>query len=187
MTNAATIAALAVLTGAAIGTSSAASASSEQVLYAFGQAKGDAQLPHADLINVGGTFYGTSYHGGTGARSGNCGTVFAVNPATGAETVVYSFKGGSDGAYPQASLIDVGGTLYGTTNNGGTTTCSSGCGTVFSVAPSTGAKTVLYEFKGYPCDGAYPFAGLLNLAGTLYGTTNNGGAHGYGTVFTVTP
>ena len=46
-------------------------------------------------------------------------TELGVTPA-GAERVVYSFKGGSDGADPSAgaNLINVGGTLYGTAGGG---------------------------------------------------------------------
>jgi uncharacterized repeat protein (TIGR03803 family) len=44
--------------------------------------------------------------------------------------VLFSFDG-SDGAEPAASLIDVNGTLYGTTQDGGTHTG----GTVFALSP----------------------------------------------------
>jgi hypothetical protein len=42
--------------------------------------------------------------------------------------------GGQDGAGPQSGLIDVKGTLYGTTYAGGGNGCSGeGCGTVYSI------------------------------------------------------
>ena len=93
------------------------------------------------------------------------------------------------GKYPQAPLIDVGGTLYGTTNNGGTfrdpKTCYFGCGTVFSITTS-GVVKVLHSFGGAE-DGKYPAqAGLVDVGGTLYGTTSAGGAFGDGTVFSIT-
>jgi len=47
------------------------------------------------------------------------------------ENIVYSFAGGSDGATPTAGLINVSGTLYGTTGDGGG---SNNYGTVFSIA-----------------------------------------------------
>ena len=63
-----------------------------------------------------------------------------------AETVLHSFEVGSgDGKNPRAGLIDVMGTLYGTTVNGGGASCY--CGTVFKVTLS-GAETVLYSFAG---------------------------------------
>jgi hypothetical protein len=53
------------------------------------------------------------------------------------ETVLYSFKGGNDGASPQAGLIaDANGALYGTTVEGGAAGCfGEGCGTVFKLVP----------------------------------------------------
>jgi uncharacterized repeat protein (TIGR03803 family) len=87
--------------------------------------------------------------------------------------VLYTFTGGSDGAAPMAELmLDAKGNLYGTTSQGG----ASGYGTVFKLDTS-GKETVLHRFTGYPTDGAYPTAGLIQDAeGNLYGTTANGGA-----------
>jgi hypothetical protein len=53
---------------------------------------------------------------------------------------LHNFAGGSDGALPFSALIDVNGTLYGTTSEGGSTLgCkrygSSGCGAVFTLIP----------------------------------------------------
>jgi hypothetical protein len=61
--------------------------------------------------------------------------VFGVS-TSGAEQVLHSF-GGSDGADPEADLIDVNGTLYGTTYYGGYEKgCGGkGCGTVFALTP----------------------------------------------------
>jgi uncharacterized repeat protein (TIGR03803 family) len=95
---------------------------------------------------------------------------------------LYSFKGGSDGGWPLGTLLEVNGALYGTTDIGGH--CSD-CGTIFKVTPS-GTETVLHRFTG-GSDGYGPFAGLINLNGVLYGTTEGGGASGNGTVFTITP
>jgi uncharacterized repeat protein (TIGR03803 family) len=116
-----------------------------------------------------------------------CGTVFRLTPpAEGqtawTETVIYRFKGGSDGANPTASLIaDGSGTLYGTTFLGGSSNCSGfGCGTVFKLSPPTEAEaswieTVLYSFKAGN-DGAGPSASLIaDYTGGLYGTTSGGG------------
>src|SRR5271157_1755074 len=97
------------------------------------------------------------------------------------ETVLYSFKGGTDGAIPFAGLVqDAQGNLYGTTTQGGT----SNMGTVFMV-DTTGKETVLYSFTGTGGDGENPYGGLVRDAqGNLYGTTVNGGASNpKGTVF----
>jgi len=159
----------------------------EKVLYSF-SGEPDGDYPIAPLINVKGTLYGTTHGGGA---SGD-GTVFSISTA-GAETVLYSFAGGSaDGAGPAVPLLDVNGTLYGTTDNGGGDGCSlnNGCGTVYSVSTS-GAEQVLHLFTG-GSDGAVPHAALVNVDGMLYGTTAEGGKlgchrEGCGTVFAITP
>jgi uncharacterized repeat protein (TIGR03803 family) len=155
----------------------------ESVLHSFETASGDGKNPRAGIIDGTGTLYGTTVHGG--GASCYCGTVFKLT-LSGAETVLYSFTGKPDGFGPDAGLLDVDGTLYGTTINGG----ANGDGTVFAIAPS-GTETVLHSFAGKP-DGAHPYAGLVNVNGTLYGTTTSGGANcgstgGCGTVFTITP
>ncbi|HEX3458932.1 MAG TPA: choice-of-anchor tandem repeat GloVer-containing protein [Candidatus Baltobacteraceae bacterium] len=208
----------------------------EKVLHAFGGTSCDGSVPYAGLLNVKGTLYGTTYYGG----AHTIGIVYSITPS-GTETVLYSFcgfncydglepeaglinvegtlygttsgggaigygtvykitRGGkesvlhsfgyADGAYPYASLIDVKGTLYGTTLSGPSYTCRNymyleGCGTVFSITPS-GTETVLHSFTGGSEDGAYPYGGLLSVNGTLYGTTEVGGAYGYGTIFKIT-
>jgi uncharacterized repeat protein (TIGR03803 family) len=86
-----------------------------------------------------------------------------------------------DGTRPAADLIDVNGTLYGTTMSGG----SNNAGTAFSITAS-GQETVLHSFGG-PGDGVYPVAALLSVNGTFYGTTEYGGASGGGTVFSMAP
>ena len=90
-----------------------------------------------------------------------------------------------DGAIPAATLINVNGTLYGTTHAGGNSGCGlhAGCGTVYSIS-TTGAENMLYRFTG-GADGATPAASLLELSGTLYGTTSAGSAHRKGTVFSI--
>ena len=81
------------------------------------------------------------------------------------ESVLHSFHTGGDGLYPEAGLVDVKGTLYGTTEVGGT----HDDGAVFSLDPTTGAETVVYSFAGEP-DGYLPFARLIDVNGKLYGT-----------------
>jgi uncharacterized repeat protein (TIGR03803 family) len=96
--------------------------------------------------------------------------------ASTSDPIIYAFTGEPDGSTPYAGLIDVGGTLYGTTSSGGT----ANLGTVFAVTPG-GSESVLHSFMG-GADGASPIAGLIDVKGTLYGTTSSGG----GTVFSVT-
>jgi uncharacterized repeat protein (TIGR03803 family) len=161
----------------------------ETVLHSFAGGLGDGSGPSGRLISVNGTLYGTTFLGGA---NGKHGTVFAITPS-GKENVVYSFAGGQgDGANPSAGLLNVNGTLYGTTENGGLNCTNSGydygCGTVFKLTPSQGHYTerVLHRFKGDPSDGQNPLADLINVNGTLYGTTDSGGKKGGGTVFAIT-
>jgi uncharacterized repeat protein (TIGR03803 family) len=164
----------------------------EKVVHSFcSQTQGsyclDGSQPRAGLIDVNGTLYGTTEFGGdAGCDGSGCGTVFSLDPRTGTETVLYSFGGGADGATPFVGVIDVNGTLYGTTYNGGGTGCGdSGCGTVFSLDLSTGTEAVLHSFGGM--DGAQPFASLIEVNGILYGTTRAGGFYNAGAVFSIDP
>jgi uncharacterized repeat protein (TIGR03803 family) len=92
-------------------------------------------------------------------------------------SVLYSFTGSPDGAYPFAGLVrDAKGNLYGTTSGGG----ASSYGTVFKLN-SKNKETVLLSFTG----GGYPYDALLDVNGQLYGTTYSGGASDFGTVFKV--
>jgi uncharacterized repeat protein (TIGR03803 family) len=147
----------------------------ERIIHSFANMP-DGQNPLAGLLNRNGTLYGTTQVGGSIGR----GTVFSVN-ATGAEHVLYSF-GGRDGETPDANLIDVRGTLYGTTAGGG----RHMDGTVFSMKTTGSNERVLYSFGENGSDGIAPVAGVITVNGALYGTTSEGGAAGYGTVFRVT-
>jgi uncharacterized repeat protein (TIGR03803 family) len=145
----------------------------ETVLHAFNRKNG--REPFAGLINdAAGNLYGTTHKGGANGY----GTVFKFAP-DGTYKVLHAFAGGSDGAHPRAALTqDTAGNLYGTTNSGG----SRKKGTIFRLAPD-GTETVLYSFTGRSASN-YPAASLIkDAAGNLYGTTPNGGANGYGTVF----
>lgn len=167
---------------------------SEAVLYEFGNHR-NGQSPVGSLVDMNGILYGTTTLGGKGeimCNDAGCGTVFSLHPRTGGEKVLYSFcsqQNCTDGARPQAGLIPLNNVLYGTTYAGGGTGCSSidgkGCGTVFALDPATGTEMVLYSFCSQQscADGANPSASLIALNGNLYGTTQNGGAYGFGTVF----
>ncbi len=168
--------------------------SQETVLHSFGNGT-DGNSPTTALIQDGaGNLYGTTVGGGTHGY----GTVFELTPRGGGgwtETVLHSFnQNGSDGAYPYAGLaFDAAGNLYGTTSNGGIHACDGivfNCGTVFELSPRQGGgwtETILHSFNS-PGDGYYPYAGLtFDSHGNLYGTTSQGGIHGFGTVFELTP
>ena len=151
----------------------------EKVLYSFKYGV-DGFEPESGLINVNGTLYGTTSYGGTGCGEGGCGTVYRMS-TTGSKTIIYHFKGGTAGAYlPEGTLLNVNGTLYGTTYLGGSTGCyyHNGCGTVFSISTS-GKENWLYSFAG-GSNGSYPVGRLIDVDGTLYGTTTIGGGSSNG-------
>jgi len=106
-------------------------------------------------------------------------------------TILHSFAG-PDGEFPYAGVtMDQAGNLYGTTFEGGNTggECGSdGCGTVFELKPEGSGWILnpLYSFSGP--DGANPGARvIIGPDGSLYGTTTDGGAANYGTVFRLRP
>lgn len=121
-----------------------------------------------------------------------CCSLYALPARAADETVLYAFHGGVDGAYPAAGLTFMGGMLYGTTSNGGTSSLShgegcdyigTGCGVVFS-ASLAGTETVLHSFQGSVAGGAtdghaaLPLSGLTRVGNMLYGTTYWGGSLG---------
>jgi uncharacterized repeat protein (TIGR03803 family) len=167
----------------------------KSVLHSF--TGGDGAVPVSGVIfDKSGALYGTTFSGGAGDN----GTVFKLTPPASSggiwsENVLYSFKGDSDGSTPfYGELVFHTGALYGTTIYGGgaATNCGrpdEGCGTVFKLAPPTSSgagawsERLLHSFTG-GSDGAFPLAGLIfDQAGALYGTTTEGGAVGFGTVF----
>lgn len=148
------------------------------VLYTF---KGvpDGSCPVGALVqDHQGNLYGTTYFGGVFGL----GAIFKVEK-NGSESVLHSFAGGRDGAYPLGGLIrDSSGNLYGTTTGGG----SSDLGTVFEL-DTEGNERILHSFRG-GAGGEVPSTGIVrDSLGNLYGTTNRGGTYGLGIVFELTP
>ena len=156
------------------------SSSRYELLFSFHGLEG--ANPQSDLLAYGGSFFGTAPRGG-GSRNG---IIYKIG-LDGKERVLHRFAGGTDGSHPIGGLTELGGTLYGTTAEGGGSGCQGygGCGTIFSISPSGANYTVIHAFGG--SDGAQPNSDMTVLSGTLYGTTEEGGAAGAGTVFTVNP
>lgn len=152
----------------------------QKVIYSFKAGSDGANPLNGALVEVKGVLYGTTSRGG----SGDFGTVFKITTG-GVEKVLHAFKEGKDGAEPSAGLTDVGGVLYGTTTLGG----SLDDGIVFKITTG-GAEKVVHTFIGPSngkIDGARPGGGaLLDVKGTLYGTTETGGGDSFdGTVFEI--
>jgi uncharacterized repeat protein (TIGR03803 family) len=152
-----------------------------KTIYSFGGT--DGSTPWGGLVLSGNTLYGTTKAGGTPGL----GTVFKVNTDGSGFATLHTFAGGNDGANPIARLILSGSTLYGSTQQGG----SSLNGTLFSISINGTGFTNFYSFTTTtgPAlvnnDGANPWAPLFLSGNTLYGTTYSGGMFGFGTVFSV--
>ena len=161
----------------------------EKILHNFGYNSKDGIASQATLIfDAVGNLYGTTYGGGTYVA----GTVFELTPtAAGAwtEKILHSFNNnGKDGVLPYFGVVlDTAGNLYGTTYSGGI----HGAGAVFELMPSAGGRwseRILRSFGGNAADGATPFSSVIVASdGNLYGTTEDGGFYGRGTVFEITP
>lgn len=131
------------------------------------------------LAAADGNWYTTAAAGGAFGQ----GAVLRVTPA-GAVSVVHSFAG-SDGAAPVAGLTDgADGALYGVTSAGG----AQGFGAAFKLTTG-GSFTLLTSFTGTAgfARGAVPQQLVRHPDGNFYGTTQAGGAAGWGTVIRMTP
>jgi len=160
------------------------SSGKEKVIFAFGGQPG-AAFPNSSLIKLkDGRYLGTTSRGGPG----NNGTVFELSDS-GRVSVLYAFKGQSDGSIPSRLTSDRAGNIYGATAYGGGNGCDGeGCGTVFKIAPD-GSEKVVFAFPG-GLGGANPWGGVVaDQQGNLYGTTFAGGdpRSGCGTVFKLSP
>jgi uncharacterized repeat protein (TIGR03803 family) len=175
----------------------------EKVLYSF-KGGSDAANPQSPLtFDKTGNIYGTTSSGGRAAAcsySGGCGAVFKLAPSARGwnETLIYSFKGGTDGRASFTGVIfDNEGNLYGATASDGDPGCYSagegqGCGAVFKLTPSGDRwkERTLITFKDDEGGGTSgPLA--LDAKGNLYGSNRWGGLagcyFGCGTVFELSP
>lgn len=176
----------------------------ENVLYTFAGGSDGAGPSGSLIFDSKGNLYSVALGGTKGY-----GVAFQLSPPSGGsgpwtQTVLYAFTGGSDGAYPYASLLfDSTGNLYSTTSGGGDVSGSncgtSGCGVVFRLSPPSGGtgpwtENVLYSFtggsdgkgKGNPSGYSSNGGPIFDPGGNLYATAG-GGAKGYGVAFELTP
>ncbi len=115
-----------------------------KILYSFAGTP-DGIGPFTIVGDTNKNLYGITSDGGDsncyrGWNAGiGCGIVFKLD-ATGKETILHSFAGAPDGAYPQALILGSAGQLYGVTETGGDANCTmfgtyTGCGTIFELTP----------------------------------------------------
>lgn len=157
-------------------------------LYSFAGPRSDGFHPDGSLVlDSQGSFYGTTEGGVGGCKRArlDCGTIFKVD-SNGVETTLHSFATGAN-AHPMSGLIaDSKGNFYGTTRGTGGATQLDG--TVFRLTKQKNSKA-LHVFRNnqiQPGDGAFPVSAVvMDSQGNLYGTTENGGTYGLGTVYKV--
>ena len=151
----------------------------ETVLHSFtGGAKDGSDPASAGFyMDAKGNLYSVTSQGGTSDE----GVLYKLGPK-GKLTVLHSFTGGTtDGCYPYGTpAVDAQGNMYGGTGGCGT----SNFGVVWKVSKN-GTETILHNFSG-TSDGQSPLAGvILDADGNIYGSTNTGGASGFGTAFEI--
>ncbi len=158
----------------------------------------DGSEPTALVLGGDGLLYGLTAGGGSGCTAG-CGTAFSLHPDTlsleGPWTKqTYAFN--HDIVLP-GTLHSVGGTFYGTSVLGGTSTACDGnfgCGAVFALIPPTPwdpswTASVLYSFPN-GAGGYRPVMAELARDGVFYATAEGGNPNcpfGCGVVVALTP
>jgi uncharacterized repeat protein (TIGR03803 family) len=155
----------------------------ETILYNFTMDFGSYPQPEGVALDGAGNLYGATIFGG----EYGVGTLYSLTPTVGYwhRTVLHTFTGANDGAYPYGGLtIGPTGLLYGTAASGGL----YGFGTVYKLVKGANGRwndTVLHTFKG--TDGSGPTLGVvLDQLGNLYGVAS-GGTYGFGVAFQITP
>jgi len=158
-----------------------------RILYSFGSVGQDGLNPNVGLLPARPGFYGVTMNGGSTGR----GTVFKLTPPSNPldpwnETILYSFAGGTDAAFPLGELSqDALGNLYGVALLGG----ANNVGAIYRLSPVGGGawtESVIYSFHGP--DGSSPTGKLLVAKdGSLFGTTSGGGPRQGGIVYQLVP
>ncbi len=151
----------------------------EKIVFTFNITDGSEPTFVTPVFDSHGNMYGTT----AGGSAYSSGTVFKL-AANGKLTTLHNFdQYDGDGTIPQCGVtLDNKGNLYGSTQTGGAYTY----GTLYEITAG-GSYRTLYSFMG-GTDGLYPYnPPVLDKKGNLYGTTENGGSGGYGTVYKFNP
>lgn len=163
----------------------------ETILHAFADNFGEGAEPRAGLVfDAAGNLYGTTNSGGNNDvcntfNSDGCGSVFELKQTSPGQWQLVSFDFNlNDGGRPEAAVtLDGKGNLFGTTTVGG----AFNGGTVFSLTQESGQWKPghLYSFTQANSQPSGNIA--VDSAGNLYGTTYQGGANVWGSVFQLIP
>jgi hypothetical protein len=164
----------------------------ESVLYNFPGGVAGFNPLNGLVRDSTGALYGASGGGDPICNQGaSCGNIYKLTPPAAGKTawtatILYSFRGGSDGSvllgngYEAPSLtLNSAGDLFGVNQ-----TC------VFELTPPAAGKkawafSIIYTFG--TSFSASTSTLILDSAGALYGLSYGGGANGYGGVFKLTP
>ena len=145
-----------------------------KVLHAFKDGNTGSK-PRGLALGSDGMMYGVTRFEG----KDQYGSVFKYNPAT-AEITALHFFSTNDGIRPLGKVVVDGTTIYGTCSEGG----NNNNGTIFKINTNGSGFVVLRKLS--TTDGTKPESGLImGSDGVLYGTANNGGSNGDGTVFKI--
>lgn len=174
----------------------------EKIVHAINGAGEGAYITSPAYLDTSGNIYVAAENGGNksctvqGGEKGaqGCGVILELEQNGSGSyraVIVHTFAGGADGALPNGAIVAFGGALFGTTlHGGGGANCGyagSGCGTVFSIASSTGYQ-VQRRFGPVTSHAARDPLVFLNTAtNELDGTLANGGRYGYGDIYRSAP
>jgi uncharacterized repeat protein (TIGR03803 family) len=169
-----------------------------KVLFNLQGGTNDGCQPWGALVaDASGDLFGTTAGGG----AHGAGTVFELTPPATASTrwsekLIWSFAGTPDGDTPYAGVVwnEAAGTLYGTTEYGGT----GRAGSVYALkqgAGGTWSESVIWSFTNTGGDGHFPGTAtvILGPGGTVLGSTGDGGncdgsdGSGWGIVYQLSP
>ena len=153
------------------------SGNSFAVLHSFTNAP-DPYYPASGLVLDAGILYGTSISGGANTN----GAIYAINTNGSGFRVLHSFSattGNTDGKVSQTTLSVSGSYLYGAATSGG----ANGGGTLFLINTNGNGFTVLTSFMNTNASGWDPLSGPIRVGNSLWGTTYNGNASVFGTLY----
>lgn len=132
--------------------------------------------PYGSLISDGTFLYGMTEYGGIN----NKGVIFKIKRNGTGYTKLFDSAGTTIGSYPLGSLISDGTFLYGTTDYGGI----NNKGVIFKIKPDGTGYAKLLDFAG-ATNGDHPNGTLISDGTYLYGTAEQGGTNGSGTIFKI--
>jgi uncharacterized repeat protein (TIGR03803 family) len=176
---------------------SASTAAEYTLLHGFtGPTNHDGANPYYGKLTTDGTsLYGLTLSGG----SNNVGTIFKISPEGSDYQVLHSFNGvyilnqngnTNDGAHPYGSLLLIGSTLYGMTQDGGTNGFfGETLGTIFRINTDGTGFSLIHSFSDNegPDDGYGPYGSLVTDGTNLFGMTTESTLGAGGVIFSISP